>query len=143
MRDYTDLKLGPAIFDRINHIFGPLEVDLCCVQADLPTVTLLQLEIRSIGGGNGCFSTGLGTPERVCQPFLVPHRESSELSDDSESPGNPGSSNLERSAMVPSSPEHALGVSSEDTSTPQTDSGSSGTGSSSANSPASRVGKVQ
>ena len=28
MRDRTDWKLSPAIFDRINHIFGPLEVDL-------------------------------------------------------------------------------------------------------------------
>ena len=28
MRDRTDWKLSPAIFDRINHIFGHLEVDL-------------------------------------------------------------------------------------------------------------------
>ena len=100
-----------------------------CIQADLPTSSLFQLETRPISRGNGCLSTGLGTPERVCQSFLVPYRESSESSDDPESPGDPGSSHMERPAMVPSSPEHALGVSPEDTSTPQPDSESSGTGS--------------
>ena len=78
----------------------------------------------------------------------MPYRESSESSDDPESPGDPGSSHMERPAMVPSSPEHALGVSPEDTSTPQTstphsDSESSGTESLKVNPPASRMAYLQ
>ena len=69
----------------------------------------------------------------------MPYRESSESSDGSESPGSPVSSGLERPAMVPSSPEHALGGSSEDTFTPQPGPESSGTESSSVHPPASRV----
>ena len=43
-----------------------------CIQADLPTFSLFQLETRPISRGNGCLSTALGTPERVCQSSLVP-----------------------------------------------------------------------
>ena len=113
---------------------GPIRI-----QTDLPTSPLFQLKTRPVGGGNGRISTGLWTPERVCQPPLVPYRESSESSDGSESPDSPVSSGLERPAMVPSSPEHALGVPSEDTSTPQSGPKSSGTGSSSVHPTASRV----
>ena len=78
-----------------------------CIQADLPTSSLLQLETRPVCRGNRCLSTGWGTPERVCQFSLVPYKESSKSSN---SPESPGSSHLERPTMVPSSPKQALGV---------------------------------
>ena len=69
----------------------------------------------------------------------MPYRESSESSDGSESPGSPGGSSLERAAMVPSSLEHALGVSSTDSSTPQPGPESSGTGSTRVDPPAGHM----
>ena len=71
--------------------------------------------------------------------LLGPYRESSESGDGSESPGSPDGSGLEKPAMVPSSPEHALGVSSMDSFTLQHGPESSGTGSAKADTPASRM----
>ena len=82
---------------------------LVCVPADPSAATILQLETRPDGRGNGCFSAELGSPEGVRQPSLVPYRESSESGDGAESPGGHDCSNLEGPAMVSSHPRHALG----------------------------------
>ena len=119
------------------HIWAPRGGSVC-IQTDLLATSLFQLETRSTGRGNGCLSTEPGSPDRVCQPPLVPYRESSESSDGSESPGSPSGCSLERPAMVSGSLEHALGVSSTDSSTPQPGPESSGTGSTEVDPPASR-----
>ena len=78
------------------------------------TSSVLQLEAGPSSGSNRCFSAGLGVSEGICQPSLVPDRESSESGESSRSSGDLGGAGLERSTMVSSSSGDAMGLSSVD-----------------------------
>ena len=68
----------------------------------LPSTTpLLQLETRSPGRSNRCFSPGLGTSEGICQPPLEPHKESTNEGGVSRGgASNTNSPNMAVTAMV-------------------------------------------
>ena len=130
MRDRTDWKLSPAIFNRINHIFGPLEVDLFASRLTYQLIHYFSWRLDPLAEATDTFQQNWASLKGFANlPWCLIGRILS----------NPGSSDLERPVMVPSSPEYALGVSSEDTSTPQPSPESSGTGSSGVNPPASCV----
>ena len=79
--DRLDWKLSLEVFQRINAIWGPLEVDLrICLAPLLSTEPVLQLETGSTGRSNRCFSSRLEASEGLCQPSPVLSRESSETS---------------------------------------------------------------
>jgi len=80
-----------------------------------------------------------GGPWKDLPTPLLSYGENSESSDGPESPSNPGSPCLERSTVVPSSTEYAMGVSSTGSSHTQSNAESSGAGSTGANPPASHV----
>ena len=139
IRDRTDWKLNPLVFNRINEIFRTLEIDLFASLTDPPTATILHLETEPTGRGNRRLSTELGNPEGVCQPSLVRYGESSQSSDGAESPGSPGGSSLEGPVMVSGSSRYTLGVPTTDSSSSRSLQESSRAGSTGADHPASRV----
>ena len=51
MKDRTDWQLCPKVFQIINRLRGPLQVNLFCLQTLLPTSRVCELEVRS--GSNG------------------------------------------------------------------------------------------
>ena len=114
-----------------------------CIPTDPQTATILQLETRPTGGGNRRLLTELGNPEGVHQPSLVLYGESSESSGGAESPGSPGGSSLEGSAMVSGSSRYALGVPMTDSSFSRSYPESSRAESTRADHSASRVAYLQ
>ena len=88
-----------------------------CISPILPIEPLLQLETGSTGRGNECLSTGLGPSEGLCEPPMVPNWEGPEPSEDSTGSGDTGSSRLEGTTLVPSSPGNVMGLPSTTPST--------------------------
>ena len=88
-----------------------------CISPILPIEPLLQLETGSTGRGNECLSTGLGPSEGLCEPPMVPNWEGPEPSEDSTGSGDTGSSHLEGTTLVPSSPGNVMGLPSTTPST--------------------------
>ena len=48
-----------------------------CISPIHPTTSLLQLETRPIGRGNGCIQPDMGNIQRLCKPSMVLSRQSS------------------------------------------------------------------
>ena len=88
-----------------------------CISPIPPIEPLLQLETGSTGRGNECLSTGLGPSEGLCEPPMVPNWEGPEPSEDSTGSGDTGSSRLEGTTLVPSSPRNVMGLPSTTPST--------------------------
>ena len=88
-----------------------------CISPVPPIEPLLQLETGSTGRGNECLSTGLGPSEGLCEPPMVPNWEGPEPSEDSTGSGDTGSSRLEGTTLVPSSPRNVMGLPSTTPST--------------------------
>ena len=92
-----------------------------CLQADTSGSPLLQLEARSSGRSSGCLSTGLGPTEGVCQPSLVPYRQSIGSSSSSASSAPSGSTSVEGSDLVSSAPGDVMGLPQADCSSSRSD----------------------
>jgi len=103
LKDRTDWKLNPVIFQKIDRTFGPLEIDLFTTTVP----TLLQLAARSICTVNRCIPSDLDRYERLCQPTLEPHRKSSCTNSETTSSNSSCSSSMERTALVSSASQNA------------------------------------
>ena len=83
-----------------------------CNSSVYTTVSFLQLETGPTGRGNGCFQPGLGLHQGVCEPSMVPNRESPVTSEEPTSCVNPSGSCVEGPTLVPCPTGNAVRLSS-------------------------------
>ena len=100
MRDRLDWKLNPVIFRKIDQTLGPLEVDLFASRLN-SVPSLFQLASGSLRSSYRCLPAGLVAIEGLCQPPMVPNRESTSPGANPTSTDSPPGTSLEDSAMVP------------------------------------------
>ena len=104
--DHLDWKLSLEVFQKINAIWGPLEVNLFSsrLSSQLPWFFSWRPDPQAE-------ATDAFLSEGLCQPSLVLSRKSSETGEGPTGSGDISGSSLERSAMVSRSPRDALGFS--------------------------------
>ena len=71
-----------------------------CILPVHTTTSLLQLETRPISRGDGCAHPAMGEVQGLCEPPMVPDRESPVTSAVTTSPSNLGGSGMEGPALV-------------------------------------------
>ena len=101
----------PSNFSDHQESVRPTGCGPICLQIDTSATPLLQLETRSPSGSSGCIPAGLGPTEGVCQPPLVPDRQSPEPSTSPASSASAGSTSVEGPDLVPSAPGNVVGLS--------------------------------
>ena len=101
----------PSNFSDHQESVRPTGCGPICLQTDTSATPLLQLETRSPSGSSGCIPAGLGSTEGVCQPPLVPDRQSPEPSTSPASSASAGSTSVEGPDLVPSAPGNVVGLS--------------------------------
>ena len=105
-KDRLDWKLSLKVFQKINAIWGPLEVNLFSSRLSSQLPRFFSWRPDSQAEATDAFLS-----EGLCQPSLVLSRKSSETGEGPMGSGDIGGSGLERSAMVSRSPRDALGFS--------------------------------
>ena len=91
---------------------GPPGGGPVCISVIQSTSALLQLETRSSGRSNRCIQSTVATIQRVCEPSMVPDRQSSLSGEGSTGSGDPGGSSMEGPTLVSSPTGNALQLSS-------------------------------
>ena len=102
------LETPPQTVQRNRPDVGAPGGGLICVPTIQSTSTLFQLEARSTGTSHRCIQPTVGALQRVCEPSMVPDRQSSLSGEGPTGSGNSGGPGMEGSALVPSSPGNAL-----------------------------------
>ena len=87
-RDRLDWMLAHEVFQRINQMFGPLEVDLFATRLTHQLPHFYSLRLDPLAEAVDAFKTELEQGERLCQAPMVPGRMSPQPSTSSGSSGN-------------------------------------------------------
>lgn len=100
-RDWTYWMLNQEVFQKVNQLWGPLEVDLAICHKTVATVSVvLQLETGTPNRESGCIFSRLVNSQRICTPTLVPDIQVSEESPRSTCNSGSNHSTLGSSAMI-------------------------------------------
>ena len=73
-KDRSDRKLNPALFEKIEQIWGPIEVHLFAPRLQLSAQSTYQLVVQSLCSSNRCHSSSMDQPERLCKSTMESYR---------------------------------------------------------------------
>ena len=96
------LKASPQVVLRNQSEVGFPESGLLCILPVHPTTSLLQLEVRPTGKGNGCVHPAMGEVQRLCKLPMVLGGQSPVASAVTASSSNSGGPCVEGPALVSS-----------------------------------------
>lgn len=92
--------LCPQVFNRINRLTGPLQVDLFASSLST-SYKIMSLDTRSRGNGNGCLHPQLDKVPRICKPRLKSGGKNANADKAAESTPSSSGTCLEVPSMVP------------------------------------------
>ncbi len=73
--DHHDWKLDPLTFAEVNHLWGPLEIDLFASRLTAQLPRFFTWRPDPVAEATDAFSQKLGGGERVCLPTFCPNRK--------------------------------------------------------------------
>ena len=102
MMDRSDWRLCQQIFNKINCLTGPLEVDLFAsyLTHQLASYVSWRPDVPR-GNGDRCIHPELDRAQGLCQPSMEPDREDNNTGQKPESTLGPGDASVEIASLVP------------------------------------------